>query len=219
MLPWGSKFTHPYSSKEMSKLNKQTNNFSLYGDAASVCQVMAASSDLLLYTLFGADVKQYPNLIKTLCFLLQTWKPTSGSVEVIQAGEHPSSNVGGEVPSDSRKNLVVIPESLPKPCFLMSWRRRIPKEDEDLFFNGCKAANLLVADFGARVYCISPAPNVENTREKSWEVRRSHNYYCPHFYTGSYHKLKVFSSYPSLKSVFGTLQMDLKWVHLLDKDL
>jgi len=119
------------------------------------------ASDILLY------VKQYPNLIKTLCFLLQTWKPNSGSVEVIQAGEHPSSNVGGEVQSDSRKNLVVIPESLPKPCFLMSWRRRIPKEDEDLFFNGCKAANLLVADFGARVYCISLAPNVENTREKS----------------------------------------------------
>ena len=209
--------THQWRCQIHFQVKQTDKQLSLYGDAASICQVMAASSDLLLCTLFGADVKQYSNLVKTLCFLLQTWKPNSGSVEDIQAGEHLSSNLIGEVQSDSRKNLVVIPESLPKPCFLMSWRRRIPKEDEDFFFNGCKAANLLVADFGARVYCISPAPNVENTREKSWEFRRSHNYYWSHFFTGSYYKLKVFSSYPSLKSVVGTLQMDPKRVHVLDK--
>lgn len=174
---------------------------------------MAASSDLLLCTLFGADVKQYPNLIKTLRFLLQTWKPNSGSVEVVQAGEQLSSNVGVEVESESRKNLVVIPESLPKPCFLMSWRRRIPREDEDLFFNGCKAANLLVADFGARVYCISPAPNVEITPEKSWEVRRSHIYYLPISILDPIINWR----FSIVTSVFGTLQMDPKWVNVLDK--
>jgi len=114
------------------------------------------------------DVKQYANLVKTLVFLLQTWKPKaigmenlpSGSSVVadraLQAGDHLGSNSREEIQNDRRNNVVPVPISLPKPCFLMSWRRRIPKEDEDLFFQGCKAAGFCVADYGARVYCIYP---------------------------------------------------------------
>lgn len=114
------------------------------------------------------DVKQYANLVKTLVFLLQKWKPKaigmrnlpSGSSVVAetapQAGDHLGSNLREEIQHDKRNNLVPVPLSLPKPCFLMSWRRRIPKADEDLFFEGCKAAGLCVADYGARVYCIYP---------------------------------------------------------------
>ncbi|KAH9623425.1 hypothetical protein KSS87_007171 [Heliosperma pusillum] len=44
---------------------------------------------------------------------------------------------------------------LPCPAFIMSWRRRIGKDDESLFFNGCQAAGLEVQHLGARVYCIT----------------------------------------------------------------
>uniref|UniRef100_A0A7C8ZZA7 Calmodulin-lysine N-methyltransferase n=1 Tax=Opuntia streptacantha TaxID=393608 RepID=A0A7C8ZZA7_OPUST len=44
---------------------------------------------------------------------------------------------------------------LPYPAFLMSWRRRIGKDDESLFFKGCEDAGLLVRHLGSRVYCIS----------------------------------------------------------------
>eukprot|EP00249_Psilotum_nudum_P014757 c24987_g1_i2 orf=259-1194(+) len=43
---------------------------------------------------------------------------------------------------------------IPRPCFLMSWRRRIPK-DEALFFDGCEAIGLCVHHLGSRIYCIS----------------------------------------------------------------
>ncbi|CAH2074609.1 unnamed protein product [Thlaspi arvense] len=43
---------------------------------------------------------------------------------------------------------------LPLPVFLMSWRRRIGKDDESLFFNGCEDAGLEVKHLGNRVYCI-----------------------------------------------------------------
>lgn len=45
---------------------------------------------------------------------------------------------------------------LPRPAFLMSWRRRIGKEDESLFFTGCEVAGLEVQHLGSRVYCIKP---------------------------------------------------------------
>lgn len=38
----------------------------------------------------------------------------------------------------------------------MSWRRRIGKEDESLFFSGCEDAGLDVKHIGSRVYCIKP---------------------------------------------------------------
>jgi hypothetical protein len=45
---------------------------------------------------------------------------------------------------------------LPRPAFLMSWRRRIGKEDESLFFTGCANAGLEAKHIGSRVYCIKP---------------------------------------------------------------
>lgn len=120
-----------------------------------------------------SDVKQYANLVKTLVFLLQTWKPkeigvkdqSSGSSSntdgALQVGDHLGLNTREETQIGKRNNVVTVPLSLPKPCFLMSWRRRIPKEDEDLFFQGCKGAGLCVADYGARVYCIYPHQRVD----------------------------------------------------------
>ncbi|KAK9153511.1 hypothetical protein Sjap_000991 [Stephania japonica] len=84
---------------------------------------LVIASDILLY------VKQYPNLIKTLSFLLKTYKM--------------KDKIAGEG------------DGLPWPAFLMSWRRRIGKEDEELFFSGCKDSGLSVSHFGSRIYCIS----------------------------------------------------------------
>ncbi|XP_076943674.1 uncharacterized protein LOC143613995 [Bidens hawaiensis] len=88
------------------------------------------ASDILLY------VKQYPNLIKTLCFLLNSYKPRE-TVTTLQAQDGLSE--------------------LARPAFLTSWRRRIGKEDESLFFTGCETAGLQVQHLGSRVYCITPA--------------------------------------------------------------
>lgn len=41
------------------------------------------------------------------------------------------------------------------PLFLMSWRRRIGREEEALFFTGCEDADLVAQHVGSRVYCIS----------------------------------------------------------------
>ncbi|XP_019257224.1 PREDICTED: protein-lysine methyltransferase METTL21C isoform X2 [Nicotiana attenuata] len=79
------------------------------------------ASDILLY------VKQYENLVKTLCFLLKSYKPKVNETDMCP---------------------------LPRPAFLMSWRRRIGKEDESLFFTGCEKAGLEVNHLGSRVYCI-----------------------------------------------------------------
>ncbi|XP_058111733.1 uncharacterized protein LOC131255052 isoform X2 [Magnolia sinica] len=59
--------------------------------------------------------------------------------------------------------LLLRDVGLKHPTFLMSWRRRIGKEDEALFFTGCEDAGLTVEHLGSRVYCIRPdkACNVE----------------------------------------------------------
>ncbi|KAL3830536.1 hypothetical protein ACJIZ3_019338 [Penstemon smallii] len=90
------------------------------------------ASDILLY------VKQYPNLIKSLSFLLKSYTP--------KASEGVSQRNEGQ--------LDACP--LTRPAFLMSWRRRIGKEDESLFFTGCEEAGLEVNHLGSRVYCIKP---------------------------------------------------------------
>ncbi|CAI9287377.1 unnamed protein product [Lactuca saligna] len=84
------------------------------------------ASDILLY------VKQYANLIKTLCFLLNSYKP--------------------------RETVAVSHEAkgVAQPAFLMSWRRRIGKEEESLFFTGCETAGLQVQHLASRVYCVTP---------------------------------------------------------------
>ncbi|XP_043698404.1 protein-lysine methyltransferase METTL21C isoform X1 [Telopea speciosissima] len=85
---------------------------------------LVIASDILLY------VKQYPNLIKSLSFLLKSYKP-----------------------KDEKAGIDL---ALPQPAFLMSWKRRIGKEDEELFFTGCENAGLAAEHVGSRVYCISP---------------------------------------------------------------
>lgn len=92
---------------------------------------LVIASDVLLY------VKQYTNLIKTLCFLLKSYKPRVTDESILEKNEGDSG--------------VLCP-----PAFLMSWRRRIGKEDESIFFNGCENAGLRVLHLGARVYCIKP---------------------------------------------------------------
>ncbi|KDO56626.1 hypothetical protein CISIN_1g026036mg [Citrus sinensis] len=89
------------------------------------------ASDILLY------VKQYSNLIKSLSVLLKSYKPKDSQVG------HLTKNEQGEGT-----------EGLPWPAFLMSWRRRIGKEDETIFFTSCENAGLEVKHLGSRVYCI-----------------------------------------------------------------
>ncbi|EYU26664.1 hypothetical protein MIMGU_mgv1a012473mg [Erythranthe guttata] len=88
------------------------------------------ASDILLY------VKQYGNLIKSLSFLLKSYKPKASKEVACTTGHH------DQFP-------------LIRPTFLMSWRRRIGKEDESIFFSGCKEAGLEVVHIGSRVYSIS----------------------------------------------------------------
>ncbi|XP_017248515.1 uncharacterized protein LOC108219533 isoform X1 [Daucus carota subsp. sativus] len=94
---------------------------------------LVIASDILLY------VKQYNNLIKTLLFLLQTHK--SNSDESVQR-------------RNDRDNVEYTGAA--RPSFLMSWRRRIGKEEESIFFKGCENAGLEVQHLGSRVYCIKP---------------------------------------------------------------
>ncbi|KAK9986094.1 hypothetical protein SO802_031045 [Lithocarpus litseifolius] len=91
------------------------------------------ASDILLY------VKQYANLIKTLSFLLKSYKPKDNKAVP---------------PMDIEQNAAEV--RLPRPAFLMSWRRRIGKVDESLFFTGCADAGLEAEHIGSRVYCIKP---------------------------------------------------------------
>ncbi|XP_031261961.1 protein N-terminal and lysine N-methyltransferase efm7-like isoform X2 [Pistacia vera] len=96
---------------------------------------LVIASDILLY------VKQYPNLIKSLSFLLKSYKPKTNKAYLL---------------TENEQN-----DGLPYPAFLMSWRRRIGKEDESLFFSGCENAGLEVKHLGSRVYCIKPIDNCD----------------------------------------------------------
>ncbi|KAK6152519.1 hypothetical protein DH2020_015154 [Rehmannia glutinosa] len=90
------------------------------------------ASDILLY------VKQYANLIKSLSFLLKSYKPKDSEAVAPRSGHNASDAC-----------------PLARPAFLMSWRRRIGKDDESLFFTGCEEAGLKVEHLGSRVYCIT----------------------------------------------------------------
>eukprot|EP00250_Pteridium_aquilinum_P013258 c21235_g1_i1 orf=108-908(+) len=110
------------------------------------------ASDILLY------VKQYPNLIKTLLILLKDSIPEKAFTHCLDSviTNIGTSNVTKHL--DSTAGDCELPPGriqLPKPCFLMSWRRRLPKEDEAAFFDGCKNNGLDVKHLGSRVYCIS----------------------------------------------------------------
>ncbi|KAF7142907.1 hypothetical protein RHSIM_Rhsim05G0214800 [Rhododendron simsii] len=102
---------------------------------------LVIASDILLY------VKQYANLIKTLSFLLKSFKPKASEADSKMISEQNEDKCLG----------------LPYPAFLMSWRRRIGKEDESLFFNGCENAGLEVQHLGSRVYCIKPGATAKGT--------------------------------------------------------
>ncbi|XP_020241555.1 protein-lysine methyltransferase METTL21B isoform X2 [Asparagus officinalis] len=95
------------------------------------------ASDILLY------VKQYPKLIKTLCFLLSSRKPRDNRAAAGSSQCNQSVTISG-------KQI-----QLQQPFFLMSWRRRIGKDDE-LFFSGCEDAGLVTEHLGSRVYYIRP---------------------------------------------------------------
>ncbi|BFI23281.1 hypothetical protein MPTK2_1g00630 [Marchantia polymorpha subsp. ruderalis] len=123
------------------------------------------ASDILLY------VKQYANLITTLSYLFRKYEPLKtaedSSVGVnLQELDAPEVSQKEEClqldPSSVATRRGAAVEKLPRPCFLMSWRRRIPKADEALFFEGCKSAGFCVNDLGSRVYSIHP-PLVEFT--------------------------------------------------------
>lgn len=118
------------------------------------------------------DVKQYANLIQTISFLLKYYKPREG--EAVSPTTENDDNGGNRLYTNYIQRVIaaqicIFLESfilmlagdvvLPKPAFLMSWRRRIGKEDESLFFNGCESAGLEVQHIGSRVYCIKPRGN------------------------------------------------------------
>lgn len=101
-----------------------------WGDAFSSVNPkwdLIIASDILLY------VKQYENLIKSLSFLLKANQPNR---------------------TTKMSSLNEQDDGLPCPAFLMSWARRIGKDDEALFFGGCKDAGLEVQHLGSRIYCI-----------------------------------------------------------------
>eukprot|EP00268_Persea_americana_P011619 TRINITY_DN14891_c0_g1_i1.p1 TRINITY_DN14891_c0_g1~~TRINITY_DN14891_c0_g1_i1.p1 ORF type:complete len:250 (-),score=48.09 TRINITY_DN14891_c0_g1_i1:178-927(-) len=99
---------------------------------------LVIASDILLY------VKQYPNLIRTLSFLLKSYKQRDEKACPENCQDKKSVTLSG-------KDM-----GLPWPAFLMSWRRRIGKEEEMLFFSGCEDAGLRAEHLGSRIYCISP---------------------------------------------------------------
>ncbi|KAB1224340.1 hypothetical protein CJ030_MR2G004229 [Morella rubra] len=88
-------------------------------------------------------VKQYPNLVKTLSYLLKYYKPKDNKAVSLMVVHRPNKYYEAGF-------------RLPWPAFLMSWRRRIGKDDESLFFTGCERAGLEVEHIGSRVYCIKP---------------------------------------------------------------
>ncbi|OMP11538.1 Nicotinamide N-methyltransferase-like protein [Corchorus capsularis] len=129
------------------------------------------ASDILLY------VKQYRNLIKSLSYLLKSYKPKDDNTVPPCRKDQSSGNIypTENVIDMSRKDRILRYKSpilliclyclllgLPTPAFLMSWRRRIGKEDESLFFSGCENAGLEVKHLGSRVYCIHPRENTVN---------------------------------------------------------
>ncbi|XP_072993078.1 uncharacterized protein [Typha latifolia] len=111
-----------------------------WGDAFPTSEAdwdLIIASDILLY------VKQYPNLVKTLCFLLKTYRPRD------QKAGSGSSHVKEDIVISGKQVQLQL------PTFLISCRRRIGKEDESLFFTGCEEAGLMVQHIGSRVYCIN----------------------------------------------------------------
>ncbi|CAI5470272.1 unnamed protein product [Closterium sp. Yama58-4] len=162
------------------------------------------ASDILLY------VKEYPNLVKTLRFLLfgalKSHQAVQGKAGVRAGGGEgclvgereqagcslaglavskaaretgggtdagaPKMQAQGKEREGGRGNArqrmqkqqrcreqAAADLALRRPCFVMSWRRRIPREDEEGFFGLCEGAGMSVEDLGSRVFCIAPLAN------------------------------------------------------------
>lgn len=136
--------TSDYDDKEIEEniaYNCRANNLDLlphirhtWGDPFPVFRPdwdIVIASDILLY------VKQYPNLVKTLSFLLKEYKQNGQNVGCTTI----TTKSGTQVPKKS-------------PMFLMSCRRRIGK-DQSLFFEACETAGLEVQHLGDLVYLIN----------------------------------------------------------------
>ena len=110
-----------------------------------------------------SDVKQYSNLVKTIDFLLRSFREKSSRCcAPLDNGESsrastisPSWNASVREGCGSFHHTSEgVDGHLPKPSFLMSWRRRLPSSDEQHFFASCREKGLEVADLGSRVYLI-----------------------------------------------------------------
>uniref|UniRef100_A0A2N9I8A2 Uncharacterized protein n=1 Tax=Fagus sylvatica TaxID=28930 RepID=A0A2N9I8A2_FAGSY len=125
-------------------LKGRTESFKFFIEILSVLKLqsllVAKTGDIAVCVNIFCDVKQYANLIKTLSFLLKSYKPKDNKA----------------VPPMENEQNGEAEFRLPRPAFLMSWRRRIGKEDESLFFTGCTNAGLEAKHIGSRVYCIKP---------------------------------------------------------------
>ncbi|KAF7075925.1 hypothetical protein CFC21_080656 [Triticum aestivum] len=105
-----------------------------WGDPFPILQPdwnIVIASDILLY------VKQYPNLITTLSFLLE------------ESDLNSQKSVCTNITTKAGTQVAAR-----HPMFLMSWRRRIGK-DQSIFFDGCEKAGLEVQHLGDLVYLIN----------------------------------------------------------------
>lgn len=118
----------------VNKLDALSHIRHTWGDPFPILQPdwnIVIASDILLY------VKQYPNLITTLSFLLK------------ESDLNAQKGVCTNITTKAGTQVAARP-----PMFLMSWRRRIGK-DQSIFFDGCEKAGLEVQHLGDLVYLIS----------------------------------------------------------------
>jgi hypothetical protein len=71
----------------------------------------STGADLQLWLFATSDVKQYANLVKTLVFLLQTWKPKEAGVKDQPSGSNPifdgALQVGDHLVSSTREETQI----------------------------------------------------------------------------------------------------------------
>eukprot|EP00270_Netrium_digitus_P014830 TRINITY_DN5120_c0_g1_i2.p1 TRINITY_DN5120_c0_g1~~TRINITY_DN5120_c0_g1_i2.p1 ORF type:complete len:300 (+),score=54.58 TRINITY_DN5120_c0_g1_i2:330-1229(+) len=132
------------------------------------------ASDILLY------VKQYPNLVKTISFLLSNWRfisnrqndtieiksdaaclseessssSTAHQEDLAMASNLEFSRLRDSGPGRRLTNRSHIPLSLPHPCFIMSWQRRLSDKSERFFFALCEKEGMKWEDIGRRVFLV-----------------------------------------------------------------
>lgn len=118
-----------------------------WGDPFPVCTPnwdIVIASDILLY------VKQYDNLVKTVSFLLNEYKQKDHKSGCITITDKSGTQISAK-----------------PPVFLMSWRRRIGKGHQSLFFDRCEKTGLQVQHLGDLVYLISNKQEADFVETKS----------------------------------------------------